>query len=320
MAIVTRCPDPARHRKAVIFACDEGYARYASFAAAQIAALHPDRDFDLCLCSLEEVEANPALAGLGLRLCRIEVGGIFDGLRFDARRSQIAYLRIALPQAFSGEYDRILYLDSDTFVQGGDFSALLDLPLGPCGVAAVRDNTQWRTPGRYPPEFRALGLGNAAYFNSGCLLFDVAACVADDLLGACLAFGGRHAADLVRHDQTLLNCVLHGRWAELSPVWNWQYTWASRLFEAMEGAHVIHFIGPKKPWSHTGGELPPRFRRAYAAFMADVWPGQPQIDPAGLAPHANRRFLRRSFAKHWLATPKMCAYLDRFESDLSVAG
>ncbi len=318
MAVVTHCPDAARHRKAVIFACDGDYVRFASFAAAQIAALRPDRDFDICICSLSPFEANSSLSGLGLRLCRIETGGIFDGLRFDARRSQIAYLRIALPAAFALEYDRILYLDSDIFVQGGDFSALLDIALGSHAVGAVRDNIQWRSPRRYPPEFRALGLSNAAYFNSGCLLFDVAGCVADDLLGRCLDFGRRHSDRLERHDQTLLNCVLHRRWAELSPVWNWQYTWASRLFEAMEGAHVVHFIGSKKPWNHAGGALPPRFRREYAAYLAAFWPDHPQIGPRGAAPYRTPAALRKSFAKHWLATPRMCAYLDRFDTDLSV--
>ena len=111
--------------------------------------------------------------------------------------------------------------------------------------------------------------------------------------------------------------MLHGGWAEISPVWNWQYTWASRLFEAMEDAHVVHFIGPKKPWTHDGGELPLRFRRAYSRFFAAHFPDQP-IAPDGLPPHRNPAFLRRMLVKHLVSAGKTCAYLDRFETDLTV--
>ena len=111
--------------------------------------------------------------------------------------------------------------------------------------------------------------------------------------------------------------MLHGGWAEISPVWNWQYTWASRLFEAMADAHVVHFIGPKKPWTHAGGELPLRFRRAYRAFFAEHFPEAP-VGEDGVAPMANRAFLQRSLAKHLLSAHKMSAYLERFPSDLTV--
>ena len=39
-------------------------------------------------------------------------------------------------------------------------------------------------------------------------------------------------------DQSLLNLVLRGDWAELAPAWNWQYTRASMLFEGIEEVHI----------------------------------------------------------------------------------
>ena len=99
--------------------------------------------------------------------------------------------------------------------------------------------------------------------------------------------------------------MLHGDWAELSPVWNWQYTRASRLFEAMEGAHLVHFIGGKKPWRHAGGELPLRFRDAYRAFFAEHCPELPPIPEEGLRPHENRRYLRDVLLRHYLAVGRL---------------
>ncbi len=116
----------------------------------------------------------------------------------------------------------------------------------------------------------------------------------------------------------MLNGAVMGAWAELSPVWNWQYTWASRLFEAMVGANVVHFIGRKKPWNHTDGEMPLRFRHAYRDFFAAHFPDADPLDDDGIPPQRNRAFLRKSLGKHLVATGKMCDYLDRFRDDLTV--
>ena len=319
MAITFEASLPAASDRAVVFACDGRYLPYALFAAARMAALHPGRDFDICLCALGETLAVPdSLAPLGLRTCRIETGGALGGLRLDARRTEAAYLRLALPAAFRAEYRRILYLDSDVFPQGGDWRTLMGVDLGGRAIGAVRDNLQWRTPRRRPLQFRRLGLGPAAYFNSGLLLIDVDAFNGQAVLERCLALAAARADRLVGLDQELLNAVLHGDWAELSPVWNWQYTRASMLFEAMEGAHLVHFIGGKKPWGHAGGALPLRFRDAYRAFFAAHCPELPPIPEEGLRPRQNRRYLRDVLLRHYLAVGSFCDYLDRFESDLTV--
>lgn len=310
---------PARHDKAIVFAADGKYEKFALFAAEQIARLHPERDFDICLCAMgEQTPLPPSLAHLDIRYCRITTGDLFDGLRLDEGRTQVVYLRLALPLALKADYRRMLYLDSDIFVQGGDFSALMDVDLGPHILGAVRDNMQWRTPSRRPLQFRRLGLPGVRYFNAGVLLIDVARFNDADLLGRCTAFGRENREKMIRHDQNLLNGTLQGAWAELNPVWNWQYTRSSLFFEAMEGANVVHFIGPKKPWTHTGGALPRRFRRAYRAFFAEHFPDAPPIGPDGRPPHENRDFLRSAFWRHLLATGRFCDYLDRFPDELTV--
>jgi hypothetical protein len=319
LSITLQASAPATSDRAVVFACDGRYLPYALFAAARIAALHPARDFDICICALGETLSVPSnLAPLGMRVCRVETGGALAGLRLDARRTEAAYLRLALPAAFGGEYARLLYLDSDVFPQGGDWRALIGLDLGGRPIGAVRDNLQWRAPRRNPLQFRRLGLGPASYFNSGLMLIDVAAYNGQEVLERCLALAAARPDRLVGLDQELLNAVLHGDWAELSPVWNWQYTRASMLFEALESAHLVHFIGGKKPWGHTGGALPPRFRDAYRAFFAAHCPELPPVPHDGLRPHQNRRYLRDVLLRHYLAVGSFSDYLDRFETDLTV--
>ena len=125
MAITLEASAPARADRAIVFACDEGYAPFALMAAERIAALNPGRDFDICLCSDGPLAVPASLARLGVRLCQVTTGGAFAGLRLDPGRTEVVYLRLALPAAFAGEYARLLYYDADIFVQGGDFAALM---------------------------------------------------------------------------------------------------------------------------------------------------------------------------------------------------
>lgn len=308
---------PAAHR-AVVFCCDAGYLPYALHAAARIAALRrTSADFDICIAGEQPPDIPGALGPLGLRAVAIAAGGLFDGLRLDARRTASAYLRLALPDALGAEYDRILYLDSDIAVRGGDVGALLDVDLRGAPLAAVRDNMQWRTPGRRHEQFRRFGWPAAPYFNSGLLLIDCAAWQAADLTARAVALGRAERERLVGHDQTLLNCVLRGAWAELPPTWNWQYTWATRHFEAMEDPNIVHFIGPAKPWRDPGHRLPPRFAQGLAAFLAGA---MPEVTPPAIPPGGARdaAAARRSLFKHWVAAPRMAIYLARFPDDLTV--
>lgn len=310
-------PVPARPRRAVAFCCDDRYLPYALFAASQIAGQAPQRDFDICLCGTEKPVIPDSLAGLGLRAIALAPEPALAGFGLDARRSESAYHRLLLPGQLAADYDRILYLDSDIFVQGGDIAALLGADLGGHAVAAVRDNPQWRTPGRMPEEFRTFRLGPARYLNSGVLLIDVPRWQKLGLTERMLAFGQSRGGQLKRHDQTLLNCVLHGDWAELSPKWNWQYSRAARLHEAMLGANIVHFIGPEKPWNAPAGALPPRFGAELSRFLRQHFPQRATaLPPEGTGP-GSRKMLSM-LLRHLLNRRKMARYLARFPTDLTL--
>ena len=310
---------PAQFRKAIVFCCDQNYLVFAAHAASQIAALHPNRDFDICICFGERPVTVPAsLEYLNIRLCHVNTGTLFQGLRLDPGKSHDVYLRLALPRALAADYDRILYLDSDIFIQGGDFSALMDLDFSPHPIAAVRDNTQWRTPERRPKQFKTLGLPTAPYFNAGVILMDVKRYNEQDLLTRCLTLGKANADVMIRHDQNLYNAVLQGDWAELSPMWNWQFTWSSLLFAMQIEPHLVHFIGKTKPWKDPKGELSPRFAAAMKAFADTHFP---QLDvfhpnPGPLAPNSTK--MRKVLIKHLFSATKTQRYLGRFANDLDV--
>ncbi|WP_406735748.1 glycosyltransferase family 8 protein [Thioclava sp. GXIMD4215] len=319
MTIKVNASRPAAHRKAIIFCCDTGYLPYASLAAEQILQSTPRHDFDICIAFNERpVRLPESLSHLNIRLLKVDIGTMFEGLRLDAGKSHDVYLRLALPQALREEYDRILYMDADIYVQSGDFSALMDCDLGPRPLAAVRDNIQWRTPTRRAMQFKRLGLPSAPYFNAGILLMDVHNYMASNLLEKCVDLGRKEASRMIRHDQNLYNSVLQGNWAELSPFWNWQYSWAARFFCDVQGPHVIHFIGNSKPWKDTDGQFPPRFRLHYSRFIRAHFPDHPDchIPHSQLPPDGIR--MRKMLIKHLLSSKAIGRYLGRFPTDLTV--
>jgi hypothetical protein len=149
------------------------------------------------------------------------------------------------------------------------------------------------------------------------LLIDVDRYQSERILGRCLQVLARSPEAVLRHDQSLLNLALDGDWTELSPVWNWQYTWSSRFFADLVEPKLVHFIGPNKPWRDTACTLPPRFRRAYRMFGQRHYPARADlaaIDPArrGWPPK-----LARAYLKHLLSISAMTDYLNRFDTDFS---
>lgn len=304
-------PAPQNVTSAVVMACDAGYAPYAMVLAQSIFASHPARDFDVIIFSQDAITLPPALAAAGLRVEGFARANPYTHGPHMGRHGADAFLRLLLPEQLAARYARILYLDSDILCMGPDLGRLLKTDMKGHALAAVRDNTQWRTPNRLLPEFRAMKRSARPYFNSGVLLIDTAAWMAAGIGAECEALFARKAQVMTRHDQSLLNIVADGKFAELSPVWNWQYTWSSRFFADLAGPKLVHFIGARKPWKDVKNQLPARFRAPYAA-MAEQGPSPFDLAKLDHEAPAWPTNLRKSFLKHWWAAPAMAAYLARF--------
>lgn len=258
----------ARSDRAVYFCVDAKFFPYALFVADQIATKYPQRQFELVLISAEPLPDHPLMALHDIRVVQVDAAAWGSRLPADERISFAAYLRIMAPDLLATDYRRMLYLDADVFYQRGDLNRLLDLDLSGRAVGAVRDMVQLRKPDRVPEDFRPFDLPFGKYFNSGVLLIDVAEWNTQQITQRALDFASENALKLMAHDQTALNVTLRDNWAELSLVWNYEYSHQTMYYMGFFDVCFVHFIGRRKPFKGSYGGFARRFTEEYRQFFA----------------------------------------------------
>lgn len=259
---------------AIALCCDAAFLPYTLHLAHQIVLAHPQRDFDLLIASAAPLALPDWALQAGIaNLVVADRWGLSD--LPSQRLPGSAYLRLALAAELAGRYRRLLYLDSDMFLERGGLDRLMRLDLGPHVAGAVLDVDPLLQPKFHASEFRVQGLGPLAYFNSGLLVIDLPRWQDEDVLARGLDLAARVPAVMRLHDQSLLNGVLRGAFAELSPVWNWM---CNRRFILLTRSHtprLRHFIGGSKPWADPGGVQDARFAASYADFFRRWLPEAP---------------------------------------------
>lgn len=258
---------------AVVFACDRRYLPFALFLAWQIHQHCPDRSFDMLLASQEDLSLPGWASEAGLRALLVDLAPGVTGLR-PMRSSHATYLRLMLPGVLAGRYRRLLYLDSDMSFLGGDLERLLRIDLGPHPIAAARDVLHLLDRHYHAQEHQRLGEPPRPYFNSGLMLIDTAAYNLAEVMRRCIDLGRERPDVMCYHDQSLLNGVLLGDFAELSPAWNWM---SGHLYPPEDfnvPVRFQHFNGPVKPWDDPEGLFHRRVAGAYADFFAAFLPDE----------------------------------------------
>jgi hypothetical protein len=302
---------------AMIIACDANYLPYAATPALALAA-RLGREYDVLVGGPEPLDLPPGLVAAGIGQVAALDQALLQVLPLDARRSHAAYMSAFLASALQGHYRRILVLDADVLYERGDPARLLRADMLGRAVAAVRDNRQWRTPARKVREFRMLNEAAHPYFNTGVVMIDTEVVAAQDLPARLARFARDHLKGLGR-DQALMNGTLRGDWAEISPLWNWQFTRASAHLTGIADPCLIHFIGPRKPWlTDAQGVVPMRMRAAFAGVLTRHFPDAPQVEAAELRHWPQPGALRAALFRQWRAAAPMLRYLGRFADEYTL--
>jgi len=302
-------------RYAVVLCCDQNYFLLSCFLANQIADFYPIRNFDILIAAPDEMALPADLKAKKAAFLKLNLGEELKQLSY-GQMPPSAYYRLWLPDLLCERYDRVLYLDADMFIEGGNLAALFEVEMWGRPVAAVRDVQQWLRPNKHLRDFRLAGMAQAPYFNSGLVLFDTKKYKEDGLLAACLKYALARPEALIRQDQSLLNILLYRNWTELSPLWNWQ--WASKrpFFSIAEPLFISHFAGSIKPLGDSRGICPPRYWAQMKLYFDAYFPECPMFGGTTRPENFQRRSFLKNALEHALIMPVMRRYVDRFETPL----
>ncbi|MDQ7069424.1 MAG: glycosyltransferase [Rhodobacterales bacterium] len=308
------------HRKALAFCTDQGGVAYGLFAAAQAARMSPDRDFDILVCSLDPLEIPQYFLDLGIRPVVLDLRAQMATQNFTTKRLPLeAYLWMWFAQCLGDVYQRILFLDLDTYILSSEISQFMEVDLGRHAVGCVRDITQWDNHRALVEEFKARNMRGLKFLNSGMVLIDTKAFNAQGILDRIIEINATGGA-MVQHDQSLINLALRGDWAEVNPVWNWQWTRSYPFFQDHVGAQILHFQSRQKPWEGGVGQL--RFSRIfvcqYYAFLNRHFPDQAfeTLPAAAFGRSYGRRVV--DLFDHLRKLPRLYFLMRRFKNDMDV--
>ena len=258
----------SEHNYCVVLVCNESFLNHALFLANNLLKLK-NIAYDVVICSGDEISSQvPA----NIKFIQIETEEFTNNLPTIPRLQKYSYWRIPAIDAVSNSYSKILYLDVDIYINCEDISELFNLDLDGKMIGAVRDVQQITRPNRMPLEFKALNLKFTNYFNAGLLLIDCKKWREQDAFQNIVFLSKKYTNILYCHDQSLLNLLVKGNWVELSPVWNWQYSYRNCFITEVISPKLIHFCGAEKFWNILDVMIPTRYRESYHLYLHQSLP------------------------------------------------
>lgn len=265
----------------IVLSFNDNYAPYAGVLIKSIINnSEKNKNYDIFIydggiSSLNKNYINSISSGIdNLQITYLNVEPIFSkyDLYSHSHFSIEMYYRLYIPDIFRN-FDRVIYIDSDTLVRK-DISSLLDIDLNGKSIAAVRDCVMQgfvkykvlsnkETHSLETKDYLKFYLGienNNSYFQSGVLIFDIKkACTKIEEIHKILLSGKKYWFP----DQDILNKVYNNDVFYLDPKWNVYHgngdietffrdlpeNISNVYFNSRKNPFIIHFAGPRKPWN-----------------------------------------------------------------------
>ncbi len=304
-------------KNAVLQVCDANFLPFALHLMNQIMFFCPKRTFDLVIASEHDLVLPPWALDAGILFHKMHA----DDLPADLPVGPVvraSFYRIKAADQLADKYRRILYLDSDILMEGGDLERLITIGMGKHPIAAVTSRLIHKRSDGRASEYRILGMPALPYFNSGVMVIDTDAYLRERISDRCVETILNNREAILLADQSAYNIVLRGEFAMLSPVWNWmtsrEYPFATRQIPV----RFRHFCGPQQPWNDSEG-FDIRFRESYASFFRTHLPEALSLLSPGEPPRVLP--LERLFADmmtHLRARRKISAGFEFFRDEWDV--
>lgn len=195
-----------------------------------------------------------------------DLPAVLDPIRFRIVDMVPTWLRLVAPDLIPADDEHLLYIDCDCIVDR-DIGELAEIDMGTKLFAAVADFAE----AKHPAWLERLGLPpKTPYFNAGVMLFNHRRYRDGGWSRKAVELTLADPDRLKLHDQDVFNTLVAGDWIRLSPSFNAHASSAKTKHgdggELFEGAHIIHYVGKRKPTDedclHAARDVYRRYRAA----------------------------------------------------------
>jgi lipopolysaccharide biosynthesis glycosyltransferase len=309
-------------KTALCFTPDLSFFRPAVFTAASLIAQGDADAFDIFIvCEASDVAPGFERLDPGLRskinLLTLDFSPYAEGLAGKGRFSRAVFRRLFLDAALPQTYARIISIDADMIVARPGLAKLAELDLEGYPLAAaldmifLMDCKGGALARQFQASRRSLGLDLATpYFNAGLMAIDRAQWRQQDLTARVTRALREEPQRYPFMEQDALNSLIQGRFAKLSPQYNFMGDFFLTGLEEKIQPIVLHFVNGPKPWDFETWRGEARFSYQYKSwFKTSPWPDWPTpAEPLqALARKPAMTPLRRRFAERletFLATQR----------------
>lgn len=268
----------------ILYSCDDNYAPYTGISMTSLFENNQDAaEITVYLASMdispENIRKMKQLAQqYGRNLVLLNTKAAQEKIsQYHCKGwngSLATWLRFFVFDQIPEDVDKLLWLDSDTIVQGS-LQPLFATDLGDAPVGCVCDSICYRS--RY-----RLGLSaGEPYYNAGVILFNLPVWKKENILPSMMQHLAANVSIYEANDQDLLNDYFRGRIYKLSPLYNLQgihlaytprqyfsvYHWkedsyysVQQISQAAASAVVVHFFRflGDYPWEEGNNYHPAR--------------------------------------------------------------
>src|SRR5271167_4446879 len=297
---------------ATCFTPDRAFFAPAVRAIASIVEAEPEAEREIFLiCEPDDVlpgfDRLPASLRERIHLMTLDFSRFDASLAGKGRFSRAVFRRLFLDEILPAHIERIVTVDSDMLIVRPGLSRLASFDLGGKPLAAAYDmiflmdlKGNDALVRQFKRSRRSLGLSlNTPYFNAGLIAIDRARWREEKLTERVTQALRDDPKRFPFMEQDALNATLAGRFAPLSPRFNFLGDFFLLDLERRLEPIVLHFVNSPKPWELATWRGEARFAENYRDwFAASPWPDwakAPETPPWRRARPPRTR-LRQAFA------------------------
>ena len=244
----------SEHRIPIFYACDDNFVKYTIVSlnsmiknASKESLYHIYVLHTFITDEMKEKLLQLENENFKISLCDVtaQLESICDKLPVRDYYSKTTYYRLFIAQMFP-EYEKAIYIDSDTIVQG-DISELYSIDIGEAYIGACHEQAMVQVDEFGTYAEKVVGVSRYNFFNAGMIVINCKQYREHRVLDKfieCL-----HAYDfVVTQDEDYLNLICKDRVYWLDQRWNTEIF--GEIPYPIEEAKILHYIMTSKPWHY----------------------------------------------------------------------